>query len=428
MVFPIASAPAFRSSFAPAVSESSKAMPDSGPPVPQRSSSFSKSTASALLDLLRGSAALVVCVGHWRNLLFLDFPSVHSKWLALPYLLTSCGRQAVIIFFVLSGYLIGGSIKKSLEVGDWSWARYSVQRLVRLEVVLLPGLVFCCLWDWAGIHFGQIPGLYLGADQSSVIANVHATTSLWAFLGNVAFLQGIRVPPFGSDAPLWSLSYEFWYYLLFPAALLAIGSWRGAGWRIVSALSAMGIVFLLPRGILLYFPIWLSGAVLAWVAPRLPIVPVTWRIVTAILYIPLMIAMAKINLVPDFLHGALIGIGGDYVLAAATLMLLVAALSARGPAPRALWVTFSRRAAGFSYALYVVHLPFLVFLTSIARGEQRWYPDAAHILLGLALLGIVFGYAWTVAIVTEFRTTEVRLWVERRLGMGLDPKYSSVNS
>jgi peptidoglycan/LPS O-acetylase OafA/YrhL len=44
--------------------------------------------------------------------------------------------------------------------------------------------------------------------------NYTATT----FVGNLAFLQTIAVPIFGTNGPMWSLANEFWYYLIFPLA------------------------------------------------------------------------------------------------------------------------------------------------------------------------------------------------------------------
>ena len=74
--------------------------------------------ASVHLDALRGLAALAVFVGHLRSLLFVDYYTdsvVRGSAIEAVYLLTSLGHQAVMVFFVLSGYLISGSIFGALE-------------------------------------------------------------------------------------------------------------------------------------------------------------------------------------------------------------------------------------------------------------------------------------------------------------------------
>jgi peptidoglycan/LPS O-acetylase OafA/YrhL len=77
-----------------------------------------------LLDLLRGLAAILVLAHHWRNYFFVNFHELglHRVLLAVPYILTAAGHEAVVIFFVLSGFLIGGTIRRSLELGQWNWA------------------------------------------------------------------------------------------------------------------------------------------------------------------------------------------------------------------------------------------------------------------------------------------------------------------
>ena len=64
------------------------------------------------LDLLRAAAALLVMIGHVRNLFFTDYSQVvNCNWLIKSiYFLTGLGHESVIIFFVLSGLLVGGKV------------------------------------------------------------------------------------------------------------------------------------------------------------------------------------------------------------------------------------------------------------------------------------------------------------------------------
>ena len=45
------------------------------------------------------------------------------------------------------------------------------------------------------------------------------------FWGNLVFLQTILVPTYGTNALLWSLANEFWYYMLFPLLAVLIHGW-----------------------------------------------------------------------------------------------------------------------------------------------------------------------------------------------------------
>ena len=79
------------------------------------------------------------------------------------------------------------------------------------------------------------------------------------FSGNFFFLQSIVSPVFGSNGPLWSLSYEFWYYIIFPALILATAAWAGIRSRILYAGLALLLLWFVGPQIRLYFLIWLAG-------------------------------------------------------------------------------------------------------------------------------------------------------------------------
>ena len=70
------------------------------------------------LDLVRGLSALLVMLGHLRSFLFLDFGELHGAGVIakLFYFCTGLGHQAVMVFFVLSGYFVGGSVLSGLII------------------------------------------------------------------------------------------------------------------------------------------------------------------------------------------------------------------------------------------------------------------------------------------------------------------------
>lgn len=76
------------------------------------------SKASKILDALRFVSAAVVFLFHF--------------YVPLP------GYQAVMVFFVLSGYFISATIMKSIIENKWSWSDYLLKRITRLWVVCSP--------------------------------------------------------------------------------------------------------------------------------------------------------------------------------------------------------------------------------------------------------------------------------------------------
>jgi peptidoglycan/LPS O-acetylase OafA/YrhL len=365
------------------------------------------------MDLIRGLAALLVLLEHWRNSLFVDYPELpsHRRWFALPYLVTAAGHQAVIIFFMLSGYLISGSIFRMIERGTWSWATYLIHRLMRLWVVLVPGLLLCALWDSIGLHFHVAPALYGGALYNHMTPNVASALTIKAFVENMLFLQGITTPTFGSDGALWSLANEFWYYLLFPLGLLAV--YRSATRattppaRVLYAALFLTTAWLLPVAFLNGFAIWLAGMLLCLVPPLK--MGRTARALSALAYVLFFFGLIRFRAVPGFMV--------DDLLAFATFLMLWVVVSATEPVRQSSGEWLSRELARFSYTLYVVHTPFLILLAALAVGDGRWIPTPSHILGALCILAVVLLYAFGVAYLFEFNTDVWRRRLEAALGL-----------
>lgn len=162
-------------------------------------------------DFIRGTAAILVLLNHFRNIFFVPYAEVENQniFSLLIYSFSGLGHEAVMVFFVLSGFFISNSVIKSLD--KWSWKYYFVNRLTRLYIVLIPALLITLLLDFVGMYF---------FDYSFFPHNMSERINLDVFIGNILFLQGFETTVFGSNDPLWSLSYEFWYYLLFPFILL----------------------------------------------------------------------------------------------------------------------------------------------------------------------------------------------------------------
>ena len=189
--------------------------------------------SSVHLNAIRGAAALVVLLGHTRSLFFSSLSGTGDLSNAAHDLgrgatsrlgLVTMGNEAVIVFFVLSGYLVGGSAIRDLKNGTWSWKRYLIQRLTRLWIVLLPALLFGVAVDHSGLRmFAGTHSVYTGPPGLCVVpCNVADRVTPAVVAGNAVFLQTIIVDTAGSNNALWSLANEFWYYLAFPLSLLAV--------------------------------------------------------------------------------------------------------------------------------------------------------------------------------------------------------------
>lgn len=136
----------------------------------------------------------------------------HSWFEKAFYFLTGLGHQSVMIFFVLSGFFIAGSVSAAFERDKWSWREYTINRLTRLWVVLLPALIVTLILDQIGMgltHGAGYDGRYREMVNSGPSLAEPANLGITTFLGNMAFLQTIATPVFGSNGPLWTLANEF---------------------------------------------------------------------------------------------------------------------------------------------------------------------------------------------------------------------------
>ena len=372
-----------------------------------------KGSPSSHLDALRGFAAFSVLLNHWRYAFFPDYGAIarHNPLIAAEYLVSDLGRQWVIVFFVLSGYLVGGGVLRSVRTGSWSWRAYLLARLSRLYVVLLPALLLGGALDWVGMHVAGTKAVYNGQSGiPALLGNVHSTLTLPALLGNGFFLQTITlpgmsraVPTFGTNGALWSLSYEFWYYLAFPILVHLLT--RSQSWW-VRAFLGLGLLawggFVGMPIVLLGVP-WLMGASIT----LLPAFPAR-RSWTRGLAVVSALALLGGGLV---LGKVLNSLSSDLVLGlAVTVVIWVTLHCATAPLP-ATYVRLARRSAHSSYTLYLMHLPMVIFIKASLH-LPRAYPDWHVCLVGGVVLVAVVLYAQLVYEVFERNTDRVRGWIK----------------
>lgn len=114
------------------------------------------SSASFNVDLARWASALLVLVYHVRVNVFSQYilpkSDAYAPLARIVDVVTGLGPAAVLWFFVLSGFLVGGGVLHKVSMGTFCYREYFYQRALRLYVVLLPALVLGALLDLSRIH------------------------------------------------------------------------------------------------------------------------------------------------------------------------------------------------------------------------------------------------------------------------------------
>ncbi|MGZ5200146.1 MAG: acyltransferase family protein [Telluria sp.] len=363
-----------------------------------RSQLSEDSIHSLLIALLRGMAALQVAAAHLRAEVFPSLRTVAHPPLyyeALAFI-TGFAHQAVVVFFLISGWLVGGSLLNKL--GQPQAVRgYAIDRATRLWTVLVPTMLIMVVF---GIVTGAVdpshPDLYSARDYSAR-----------SFLGNLVGLQTVLVKNFGGNYALWSLANETWYYVAFPILLLAF---RNRGWLSQScSVIALGLIAaLLPWAITLYFALWLLGAAFARIRIECGAgVRIALVALCAGLSVYYRITGSNDDLVPaSFLQDFNCSL--PFLLLLSTLQIKIdpAAVSLRR------LNRFATFFSEFSFTLYVLHVPtigLLRYLGRTALGRDQLAPNAPlDYLVYLAMLGMIVGFSYLSYLMFESRTRRVR--------------------
>lgn len=366
------------------------------------------------LDIFRAGAAFLVVLEHARNYLWKDYGELASCTLLtkLAYFASQFGHEAVMLFFVLSGCVVGRCVVDPCECRRWNWRDYLFARLSRLWTVLIPAVFITLAFDNASLSISSSRSFVHHGGFAHIQADPlihHISTG--TLLGNILFVQKILVPTLGSNGPLWSLAYEFWYYLIFPLLWVPFAG-RSSWWtKLVSISIAVGLLMFVGKSIAMHFPIWLFGVVAYVVSKRVNVL--SRRMVLAAVtvtsfatFISLCVSrMGLFNRLP------VPNMTGELCIAACFAALICFAVQMEPP--RAL-IAVGKWLASFSYSLYVVHLPLLTFLIVpfVESNADRFAPSIkAWVVLGVALFAS-YGFAIMFYLLIERNTSTVRRWLQ----------------
>ena len=309
------------------------------------------------LDWLRFVAALIVVLGHVRGQFFLDWSSLEADSRTLPvfvfFSITRLADLAVMAFFVISGYLVGGKLIERVKRDNFEIDRYVIDRFTRIYVPLFPALLLTFFVGWSMGETALAPKI----------------------LGSVLSIQGAftNVPDF--NGPLWSLTYEVWFYIVAGAGAMLLTSSRGA--LSLAILFLAFCVFVLLNSHLLF--VWFFGAfaylidyqsrLSRWLAAGASFILLSRGLVVSQLGSESQFAMLDLPPSAQGLGWGIFGVG-----LAISLPLLV---SARTPKTVALSWLYGKGAmlAAFSYTTYLFHYPILYFFLDQINHERHSVVD-----------------------------------------------------
>lgn len=351
------------------------------------------------MDAIRAVASIAVVASHARDLVVRDYDG-QLVWSPF-YLVTGFGRQAVIVFFVISGFWIGKAVLEG-ATDQHFWRKYLTNRFSRLYIVLIPALCLGGLLDLLGYSFLDLP-IYTQSDAHSLQDVSVSDLTIRNFVGNALFVQLIFVPIFGTNGPLWSLAYEFWFYVWFPAILAIF-------WRRLSIFAlSLGLMLHAPE-LIPYFIIWLLG-VGVYLCNRVLAKPDAFA---SNQFQKMSVMFAAMGL---FTASVLVStIGETYLtelaVAASFSLLLLSLLRL----DRRLWSPpewLARLGSRSSFSIYIIHFPIIVFVLGMTRAERLPIDAVSATWTGiLTVVGVVGGGVFSVF--TEAHTKRLQGMINRQ--------------
>jgi len=164
------------------------------------------------LDSLRGISALMVVFYH------MDFNTFLHEWQIVRH-----SYLFVDFFFVLSGFIMYYNYSKITGIA--SLGRFMGMRFFRLYPLHIAMLMAFVAWN---ALYALIRGVSHGADPA-----VLGTDDNFQMVLNLVLMNGLGIRPPGFNSPSWSISTEFWTYLLFAGVLLGFKNCRKSRMAIV---------------------------------------------------------------------------------------------------------------------------------------------------------------------------------------------------
>jgi peptidoglycan/LPS O-acetylase OafA/YrhL len=296
---------------------------------------------SIFLDALRFAAAIIVFITHARAIWYPQNAD-DMFW-------SNISHGAVVIFFVLSGFVIAHTTSRN----NRGFKEYTIARLSRLYSIFLPAILITLAVNI--ITAFNNPNVLEPFKQSNTwlryACSIFYCNEIW-FLSSAPKLNG----------PIWSLSYEFWYYAIFGTFFYKKAGIKGFIIPIILCLIAG------PK-ILLLMLMWLLGwLVYYFQTPRIKEIT-AWIFVVILLMISIYL-MIYLPSMPFSVHEKPLFWAGKFISdwIVSIFVALALCILPKGrihSIAESRNVKMFRKLANLTFPIYVLHFPILVMMEAL---------------------------------------------------------------
>lgn len=363
---------------------------------------------SLYIHFVRAFSALLVCAGHAKEFILMDRQSSDGIVSLVFRGFLSLGGPAVMVFFFISGFLVGGREIINFRCNNLNPRKYLLDRFSRLWLVIFPALILTYLlnsitcktfrYDAFCQPNGELNFNNISPDSAQGIMD---------FVRNFLFLQSFLGPVWGSNGPLWSLSFEFWYYIIFYSILILISAYKSRTFlskRIIFAILSLAIgIIVLNADWLRLGIVWFLGSLASAFPPKR-----TFLRILDSRGVVIKIHLVLIGLIlPTMLINKIYSNSLTLLLISGALYLSVYCMKSDN-------FVISRKfkkiilLSSISFTLYAIHFPLLALISAAIGLNQDLPLNVPNLLLVLLVSSVCVLLSLLMASMTELKLEKVR--------------------
>lgn len=327
---------------------------------------------STALESFRGLSSLAVLVCHFFQVFLARF---YPQYFVYDVVIA---HSSVMIFFVMSGYLIGMSIQNNVIKNSYfNLSEYASSRFNRIYPPLVFTSLLCIILFLLAPYVFE-SGSSNFASNDSYLSNKSLTITAKELLSSLTFTNGFLPVTVRFNSPLWSLPFEVWYYIAF--GLLAT---RKVGLIFVSIL-LFSVISIANERFFYYSLVWIAGFIASYINANKLII----KLIAVILF--LYFGYLAANNAYIF-----IGNGQDlepYKLSFGLFFAFFVLLAIKTYDIKFNVLPFTAR---FSYTLYIIHFPIMLFFIGCYESLIISSPKLSALIGGCSMIATIIIAYWS---------------------------------
>lgn len=318
---------------------------------------------SISLESMRGISAIVVVLCHSFQIFVARYASDYFNYVVMA------AQASVMVFFVLSGFLIGKSIQSNININKkFDLLAYLKNRLIRIYPPLLLSIILVYLLAFLAPYFFESKNVLM-KNPDSWLENINLLFNSNQIISAITFTNGILPVSTPFNTPLWSLPIEVWYYIV-----VGLFFTRNPIFVILSI-----CIFLLMSSakyeFFMYSFVWFSGFMTSLVNPKSKLALILYTSILSV-FISLCLKFGyEYNMNKNTIHYYNLFFGLSFCC---FVYIYIIRLDKN--------IRIIPSSSYYSYTLYLIHIPVMIFIAGVFESSVLLDYKVSIIL---ALLSVV---------------------------------------